>query len=350
MRIGSTYFIRLSPEQVVVKRGRSELLIEGESAGECVEKLVGLLTEGVRDRRQLVGGFPTYTREAVSHLVDRLAAQGFLSASFESEEWQLGGGTGSGDELSNFWSNFTHVSEDGKRRLKEARVLLVGQTRIAEAIKDFLGHFEVAEVRILPHPVLDTPYCPPRSSVTPTYDSSLLEQQLGAGYTLVCATSEIGEADALLEINRGTITHGLPYLPIWTSDLLGYIGPLHYPKDGPCFQCFRFRRDANEYKPDVARVVRSFVVSQREAQIATLPGPMLHILGSIGAVDILKLIAGVAPADSINSLVRLNLISFGLTVHRLLKIPRCPVCSDMSTMSPKTITRRSPFLVGRDGQ
>ena len=48
-------------------------------------------------------------------------------------------------------------------------------------------------------------------------------------------------------------------------------------------------------------------------------------------MEALKFLAGYPPCDVAGRMIELNLISFSATVRRILKVPRCPDCSDEHT-------------------
>ncbi len=338
--LGDMHLIRISPDRVVLKRGISEILVEGDCAGQHLETLVRLLASREHKLDDLTDQFPTAVRPALSNLLSVLEKRGFLS-----EEGNKGGVENGRLEIQNFYDSFRPNCNLTPGNSSQLKILIMGNNRISHSIAKSLTEYGCAEVTIGSHPILDSPFLSADDKETATYVDLEDDGDSLLAYSVLCSASECGEADALLDVNRSAMRAGRPHLPVWTSDLLGFLGPLHYPDEGPCFQCFRYRRDANEYRPDIARRVREFVVSERQAQMGTLPGPMLTILGGIAAVDILKLLTGISPADSLHAIVTLNLISFELSRHRLLKVPRCPECSDVAKLSHRSIVRNSPFAV-----
>jgi hypothetical protein len=66
---------------------------------------------------------------------------------------------------------------------------------------------------------------------------------------------------------------------------------------------------------------------------------MAGVIGEIAAIETAKCLGQFVPIDAVAAVIELNLISFSSTVRRILKIPRCPECSDVMLHSQKVLTR-----------
>jgi thiazole/oxazole-forming peptide maturase SagC family component len=146
--------------------------------------------------------------------------------------------------------------------------------------------------------------------------------------TLLCATSDFGEAEALLEINRIALSASTPYLPVWLAEMVGYVGPLVYPSETACLRCYRLRADSNDPRHDISQSIRVHMTTVPEARPGTgMVPPMAGILGQIAAMEVVKWLGGHAPSDVMSRLIEINVVSFRSSIRRVLKVPRCPDCS-----------------------
>jgi len=157
--------------------------------------------------------------------------------------------------------------------------------------------------------------------------------------SLLCAASDFGQPDALLEINRVALRVGKPFLPAWLEDLRGYVGPLTYPHESACLRCYRTRMDSNNEDYLTSRAVRDHISGDPQGRSTTgfLP-PMAAVLGEVAAMEMIKFIAGFPPCDTVGRIIEMNLVSFASAVRRVLKIPRCPDCSEMMNKATRALT------------
>jgi len=89
----------------------------------------------------------------------------------------------------------------------------------------------------------------------------------------------------------------------------------------------------------VARAVRKHLSIDPEARAAVgLLPPMASVLGGIAAMEALKCLGGFIPSDALGQILEVNLIALGATSRRVLKVPRCPDCSEQSRRAPMALT------------
>jgi bacteriocin biosynthesis cyclodehydratase domain-containing protein len=341
MYAANLVLIRISEDQVVLKRGVHELLFEGSGIAGIAERVV-LLASRTGSLQEIIGAFPGPQRSIVEKLLDELVRRRMLGPPADEPESVAGD-----PQQEAFYWNFGQAAARAPARLAAARILVIGVNSISRALVEGLVELGFGQVTLVHHPVLDnrqgsleeSSAIEPATSDTLPWLSELPSPQDWAEYSLICATSDLGEADALLDINRRALATRRPYLPAWFSNLVGFVGPLNVPFETPCLSCFRLRRDANDRRFEVSRAVRGqFTAAAAKVAGTGLLPPMPRILGSVAALEIAKYVGGFAPADTVSRLIELNLVSFQGAVRRLLKVPRCPECSDLTFRNSKAIT------------
>jgi bacteriocin biosynthesis cyclodehydratase domain-containing protein len=321
------HLIRVGDDRVVLKRGLRELLIGGGGAVVLAEQVLPLL-DGSRSRPEVVEAFPAPWREQVERLLDALAERGLL-ADAASDAHDAGG---LGRLQDAFYASFPVGAGEAAARLRGAQVVVVGLNLTTRALVRSLLDAGVGQITLVPHPGLDTPTPGDEPPLAADRVVRASHAELAAGVqaaSLTTAGSDLGEADALLDVNRLALAAGRPFLPFWISELVGHVGPLVHPFETACLRCYQLRVDANDPRRTVTRAVRRAVAQETNGSLS--PGvipPMAGVVGDVAAMEVLKLLGQFVPSDAVARAIEINLVSFSSTVRRVLKLPRCPDCSE----------------------
>jgi bacteriocin biosynthesis cyclodehydratase domain-containing protein len=333
--------IRLSDSRVVIKRGVREIVLSGDRAASILEDVLAL-ADGTRTRDEIVAKLPGAHPSEVEQLLRGLEERGLLDDA-------------PGDGGGAFYANFGSAARDAPDLLRTSSALVVGVNPIARSLIRSLLEIGVGAVALIEHPVLDDEDSSrawleelladeERFSLSP----ELPEEEQRRQFSLLCPTSALGEAEALLDLNRLALADEVVFLPVWIADLVGYVGPLTHPFETACLRCYRLRIDSNDRRYDVAQAVRAQVATNSDARraAAVLP-PMAGVLGEVAAMEVAKLLGRFAPSDAVGRLIEINLVSFRSTVRRVLKLPRCPDCSEMMRRGGAALMR-GPQIPNRE--
>lgn len=331
-------YIRVSDERAILKRGTNELMLNGEGVHDILEPLMTLLERHLT-REQILEAFDEDVRAEVDKFLGGLLSRRLISDSDDD--------TSSDVSLQSlqtaFWRNFGDAARGAQDRLRDASVVVVGATLISRAMVRSLLETGIGRVTLVDHPVLNNEIAPALFDCIGNERLTRLpelppEDDL-RNATILAAASDFGQADALLDINRVALRTNRPFLPVSLSELLGYIGPLAQPYESACLRCYRARTESNNPNYEAARAVRKHAAANPHVVMSSgLLPPMPAILGEVAASEITKFIAGFPPCDTVGRVIELNVISFGATVRRVLKIPRCPDCSDIMTRGTRAVT------------
>ena len=348
MNATGVQLIRLSADRVVLRRGPVQLFLGGPEAGQIAETLLGLLAEG-RAAGEIIESFPGPLRAEVERIMAAMTERRLIAEPGSSDI--------AGDALqSSCYAALAASADAVRQQLDSATVTVTGINLIARSLVRSLLEVGVGRVLLIGHPVLDNELASgdwaddlaQRSKAGPQQSGQAEErlvvvpapggQRDETDVSLAIATSDLGEADALVEASRAALRDGLRFLPAWISDLVGYVGPLTYPYETACFCCYRLRADSNNPACDVSRAVASeaTVDPAGRASAGFLP-PMAGIVGEIAAIEAVKAIAGFVPSDAVGRLIQINLLSFTAVVRRVLKVPRCPDCSEAMARSSRVL-------------
>lgn len=331
--------IWLDDGRVVLKRGINELLLGGPSVASLVEPLLDLLNVP-RTAKELVAAFPGPRRQEVERLL-ALLVERHLVGTIE-EEARDGAPDDPLQRL--FYGNFGSVASGIHQKLRASTVLVVGVTLVARSLVRGLAEMGIGSVELVDHPILTNRLA--RSEWVNSGDGEfrpsttqrlrllpeLPDAAQAAGTSLLCATSDLGAPNALLEANRLALEADVPFLPAWVSEMIGYVGPLNHPGETACLRCYQLRLDSNDTRREITQVVRVQTGTAHD-RTGLLP-PMAAVVGEIAAVEVVKALGGFAPPDAVGRQIEINLVSFAARVRRVLKVPRCPDCSDVMARTP----------------
>jgi molybdopterin-synthase adenylyltransferase len=327
--------VRLSDGSVLAKRGVREVRVRDAAACALLDRLAPLL-DGTRTAGDVLAALPEEER---GQAIDVLA---FLL------ERRLAGDAGIPDTAeARFWLSFGGYGVPAPARLRSSCVSVVGAGLIARVLVEQLLACGVGRVEVLPAPPGEDAWLDDLVAASNGAGTVRRAGALTPEASLLCAAADAGESAALMDANRQALEADIPFLPVWAAELVGYVGPLTEPFDTACLRCYQLRLESNSPHPEVVRALREHrAVTPDAGDASGLLPPMATALGAVAAMEAVKRLGGFAPADVIGHVIELNLVSFGSRVRRVLKLPRCPECSDTVRRGPVALTR-GPQIPGR---
>jgi bacteriocin biosynthesis cyclodehydratase domain-containing protein len=313
--------VPVADDRVVVKRGLTEMLVSGPSVTPVVERLLVLL-DGSRDADGILTAFPPEISPVAGELLSALEARQLLRT-VDPISPPIAGRSAIQPMLEQLGVD----AEAVVARLAGARVTLVGRNRVATAIAADLAEMGVQTVGIVAHPQLDT------LAETPAFAKASDEPDL------VIATSELGRPEAFFSVNRDAVAADRPFLPAWITGTQAHVGPLVVPGESACLRCADLAGALRDRDDEPAADGRADLPDGTSNGRATYPGIRnaavwkADLLGHVVAAEVFKYLVRTLPSDVTGRLIRLDLDgsaggSFGGTARRVMKVPRCPDCSD----------------------
>lgn len=139
----------------------------------------------------------------------------------------------------------------------------------------------------------------------------------------VVAASEFGGAFLLERWNEYALTRGVAFYPVLLENLVGYCGPLVIPTESACFACLQTRQNSNASGFEEKRLMEKHAFDGQ--RVAAYHRSMLQVLASVAQFDLVKFKSDIQ--WEIGTLCEINLLSGVMSRRKLLKAPRCPVCS-----------------------
>src|SRR5262249_36298218 len=97
----------------------------------------------------------------------------------------------------------------------------------------------------------------PDSSPTPVSYKSWRDVDGRDEIDCLVATSDFGGLHLMREWNAFAVSSQIPFISVVLQDLIGYVGPLVFPGETACFECFRARQNSHITDPNIMRATES---------------------------------------------------------------------------------------------
>lgn len=323
-------------------------MIGGAGVVSLAQRLVAIL-DGSRTGEEIVETFEPEVRDAAADLLKALTDRRLVtSRSDVGHVWTTD------DPQTSFYREFTSSPDDVRQRLRASHVVIVGSNLISSSMLGRLVGLGLGAITIVGHRGLDSgdrylDAAERGMAQGATVDGSTpvrvlrggsLEQLEREPWSIVVATSDFGEAEALLEVNRLALRSRRPSLPVWISNMVGFIGPLTHPFETACLRCYWLRVDANDPHHKARRSIQADLSQSDPADrpVSAIP-PMADVLAGVAAMELVKMLGAFVPSDAVGRSIEVNLVSFHSAVRRVLKVPRCPDCSEVMQTAAVALTR-----------
>src|SRR6266498_348688 len=337
---------------VVIKRGRVELKVVGEDAPEVVNVVLETTLKGAT-REEILESLSPPKRPAGESLIDSLVSRRILVPN-------SGDISDIDDEspVDIFYWHFGISKNTVSEQLNKRRIKVFGLGYIARRVIEGLRASGATNLKPIDDPFL-------RNLAVLDQDGRIINEQwpeFGSmlpeliervddldpeSVDCVVATSDTGATEQLRVWNEYCVLHNIFYMPGLLQDLVGYVGPLVVPGQTACFECMRSRQNAHLVDPFTRRAAESALIS--EQSVSGFHPSMPSILGDIAAMELTKYF-GLGPSlANVGTLIRVNLLGAEMKAHRVLKLPRCEVCSSL-TRTPSPALIRSILLEPDDGE
>ena len=293
-RLAPWYRLVEDGDRLLFEHGRSVVVLEGGAVRALFPRLLPLL-DGSRTLEQIVERIGAPAAEAVGQAVDLLAAHGLLVDGPATSNGVPGEAA-----IASAYGVPPVVATD---RIRAATVGVAGESAAAEQIARLLHADGVGEVRRL------------------GWDEH--------GVDLAVVAPLPAEVSRLGEWNRLALDHGLRWLALAPFDGLVFaIGPVMVPGESCCHECLQLRLAAHvEYGADLALVESEPTAASATAGLeAAAVGLVAHLaLCWLGGLD--TRLPGILHVLETRP-------ELALGTHAVLRVPRCPACSDADLLAP----------------
>lgn len=220
-----------------------------------------------------------------------------------------------------YWSYGTSASAV-RARLGQRRLAVVGYNHIGTALTAMLADMGFGEVTLVDHPLLRN------VSLAPRLIADLISHENWAAEAdlpdCIILTCDFGGPDIAREWNAFCVAHSVHFYPAFVSDHVGLVGPMVLPRQSACYECFALRERAASAEIELHRSTDELAYFSQSS--FGFVKPMAQAVAALAATELLKFYSQALPGGNIGRMIEYDMLAPLLETHRVLKLPRCPVC------------------------
>jgi molybdopterin-synthase adenylyltransferase len=350
----SVFVVPVAENHLQIRSGERSLRITGAQV-ELLVRVLEQLDEG-GDLEQILGCLPEYPEQVITSVVSRLNTLGLLEE--QSEKESAGFSTQEAAYYTSQLQFFSYRSKnrfDPQKGLKNARVTVIGLGRLGSIVASNLLSSGVGRLRLIDaRPVDNHDIGPiyihqdqgaPRAEVARLRLAEVnpfveLTTADGDTHTADSLKKTIGDCDLLVvceddpavkifEVaNEACLQNKITWLGVSFSGVQGVIGPLVIPGETPCYRCYKLRERGNATHVEEYASFEDYLRANPNHQVKQ--GSLRafdSIIGSLAALEVVYALTNLSDPKSLGNLLVVDLLSFDVEAHPILRLPRCPVCS-----------------------
>ncbi len=323
-------------KDLVIRRGCVQLRLSGDGVHEIVrEVLERASAAGGAVEDEIVDSFAAPVRDGVKALLGELRSRRLLVDADDKQPPRLPEGP-----LEIFYWHFRSSPSMVVERMAESPIAVLGVNEISRRLAATLVASGVTSHEVIDYPLLRNvsffdaegrldrgPSKWPADLREPTS----FEAWSARNDAVKClvATADFGGAQMMRRWNEFAVASRIHFLPVMLQDLIGTIGPLVVPGETACFECLRVRQDANSDDPESTHVAEGAEFSGQSV-VGHHPA-FTSVLGDLAALELTRFYGGGLPSPRAGTLIEVKLLSTHVSTRKVLKLPRCRVCSPLVT-------------------
>ena len=283
-------------ERLLLEHARSVVVLEGAAVRALLPRLLPLL-DGTRTVCELAERLGAGARPALDAALEVLAAQGLL---VEGPDVAPSDRPAAHAAAAAYGLSPAAAAE----RIAGTSVGVIGSAAAGDTVARLLHSGGVPDVR-------------------------RLSWRGGRAVDLAVVAPDRDELDAVPAWNHHALEHGIRWLQLRPFDgLIATVGPLIVPGESCCHECLLQRFAANsDYAGDFAEVESAPIAARPDAALDLLTAALAAHLALRWVVGRDTTLPGLLHVIEVRP-------SLTLTVHEVLRVPRCGVCSASGRIAP----------------
>lgn len=329
-----------------LRRGSLEIKISGECASQVVHTILKAASNDGVTRKGILNSFAAPDQPAVDQLIDHLISRKILLSSQESKNMPKG----SEDETDIFYWHFGEWKRPIVNNLNSKTIAILGVNAISRRIGQSLSESDIDSFSIIDDPMLRNQHIfdedKLKVSQWPGYLKPPIDLRGNEGRSFLekadclVLTCDFGINPIISYWNEFCVENKRTFYPIILDRLVGYIGPMVVPGETACYECLRRRENSNMYNFEDKRATEAEAFHHQSVN-GFLP-PMASILADIAIVDLIRFWSdSLVLMPKVGNMMEIRLMVPEIKNHKVLKLPRCPVCSPLKKRSSSTIDKNS---------
>jgi bacteriocin biosynthesis cyclodehydratase domain-containing protein len=327
---------------VILRRGSRKIKVQGNEAAPVIHSILARARNAGATAEEIQRIFPDPFRPSVLSLINQLISHRILVE--VSSHMNLC--SEKEDALDIFFWNFDTTTEKFYRKLEGKKIALLGVNYTSRQlctalIASGVNGFSVVDIpELRTHQLFDCkgklidaqwPHCSHQPINIGEFSNLNNKESLHC----VVATSDFQNSREMRRWNRQCHKLGQCFFSVMLADLIGLVGPFVIPGETACYECLWSRQNSNLTDYKILRCVEADC-PETQAIIGFLPS-MASVLGDVAAVELIKYYADLLSEENVGRLIEVNLLASSMMSKKILKIPRCVVCSPLRSRPSSNI-------------
>lgn len=216
-----------------------------------------------------------------------------------------------------FLSHFEADSQGLFSSLREARVGLLGASRLTNSIRESLETVGIHQIKDLGARLDKVGQAGQKAKK--------INDTLKQVDFLVACQESVGFSffETINEICLATRTR---WIRVAIEGTTAYLGPTIVPFETACYVCYEGRLNSN--LPDLQDFLayKSQVISNHQPMDEGDFAPLWTLLASQAVIEVARILSGFSPPTTLGRFYEMSVKSPMPVAHNVLRLPRCPVC------------------------
>jgi bacteriocin biosynthesis cyclodehydratase domain-containing protein len=327
---------------VLIKRGATEILVGGDQASSIIKLIIREAQDGLTTQR-IDDLFSQDERAQIWELINQLIKRDILYVNGVRARNGI-------DEtpLDVFFWHFGTSASDVERTFRSKHFTVVGHNATSIELIQALLTCGAEQISFVDDPALRGELQPasrhppsPSSFPHPELADKWRSRQAKNACDLLIAVCEFGVQELLRPWNELCVASKIPFVPVLIENAIAHLGPFVLAAEGPCLECLRIRQNSNARNPELMREIQTSF--KPFAKLAGVHPLILATVANVAAFEITRFFSPI-PRKKVGSVIEINLLDSSMTSRKVLKVPRCPVCSS-SVNRPSTAAFENPLYL-----
>ncbi|KFX06127.1 hypothetical protein KP22_09765 [Pectobacterium betavasculorum] len=330
---------------VILKRGLTQILIPDLNVLLIMRVIQKALQQQPYSVDELKLFFAASVQPLVEELLKKLLEKRFLQLQTDEESTNQQLSVEPAQEV--FYWHFNQHQQQVASTLNQKYWLFVGINKLNKSLLQAMQREGLQNYLIVDDPMLrNIDFFDDKLQLSITFwqqqaDRIVSEDQIFSGkydsqIGFVIAASEFGSFFLLERWNEYAVRQGLTFYPALLQNMVGYAGPLVIPQESACLTCLKLRQNSHSNGFAERRITEQHAFAGQK--VAAYHESMLQTLAAVARFDLVKFISNIQ--WEVGTLCEVDLLAGNMTRRKLLKAPRCPVCSGLHGLPKVNLYRQ----------
>jgi thiazole/oxazole-forming peptide maturase SagC family component len=321
---------------VFIVRGCQEIRITGDFASEIVSSIINFASEKPVAIKDIINQFAAPDRDAIHNLIKHLIEKSILVPENATQEIN----TQPENSLDIFYWHFNESATNVIEKYQRNRIALIGVNSITRQLAVTLSESGASNFAIVDDPFLRNeemfrnnepirdkwPFDTPAPLTIEQWSNEDKDLQ----FDCMAVSSDFGFTPMISKWNSLCVSNNRKMIPLVLDRMVGYVGPLIVPGETACYECLRARENSN--MDDYSLKRRTENVSFECQKIRGRHPAMASIIGNMAAMELTSFYSGIKQVK-VGYMVEIKMLEPDMQMRKVLKLPRCPVCSPFKNHS-----------------